>query len=289
MRGTRVAKVLLTQPGPHLSLLGGTPLMITSRFALSLIAALALAFASTACGEDDRSGYSPYSPTGSSGSSGSSGTSGSSGSSADEHPAWLEGTSYTKGYKTENNIAFESEDVGIKFNGAPDYKYEEKVGKSWTKPGTWKVTNKTTLVLSGGETISLSTAMTANCKILKRSSGKILYTTDKVEGCPTAKPLSAAECAKVGTYSKGTQSGTSSSSHSTSTTYELDAEGVLIYTTGSSQSTCYGSTCKSLTNASAPVVGRWWLSGTTVQSDSSQTVSLTGFEFTKSTEPCGGK
>jgi hypothetical protein len=252
----------------------------------SLVSLVVFSIATVACsGDASSSSDSPYGPS-SSGSYSSSGSSGSSGSSAgDEHPSWLVGPSWTKGYKTENNIAFESDDSGLKLDGAPDYKIETKTGKTWSKSGTWKVTSHTQLVL-GSETINLSSAMTANCRILKTSSGKVLYTSSKVKGCPFAKPLSSAECHKTGSYSKSSTSGSTSSSLDTSSSYDLDADGVLVFTSGTTQTTCYGSTCKSLANYAAPAVSRWWLSGSTVVSDGSQSVSLTGYTFSPSSDAC---
>jgi hypothetical protein len=109
----------------------------------------------------------------------------------------------------------------------------------------------------------------------------MLFTSAEVKSCPTAKALSSAELAKVGTYSKSTTSGSSSSSSSTSSSYRLDKDGVMTFTSGSSRTTCYGSNCKSLVNESAPTVSRWYLSGATVMSEGGSAPNLTGFTFSK--------
>jgi hypothetical protein len=254
-----------------------------SLVAVALVTLVALT--SVACSDGDDGGYYPPSSPSSPSGAASNGTNTTTTGTGDEHPSWLVGPAYTKGYKTENNIAYESEDVGIKFGGAPDFKYEEKTGKTWSKSGTWKVSKNDLILSVNSETLPLATALKANCRIFTRGS-RVLFTSEDVKSCPFEKPLSAAECAKVGSYSKGTQSGSSSSSYSTSSTYVLDPDGVVSFTTGSSRSTCYSTTCKSVASSTAPVVGRWWLSGSTVQSDAATKVDLTGYDFSPSTDKC---
>lgn len=204
------------------------------------------------------------------------------------HPAWLSGRSYTKGYKVENNIAFESEDKGISFEGAPDYKYKLKVGKSWSDGGTWKLDGKK-LVLSGGETIDLATKMFASCRIIDLAAGRMF--AEPLEAgaaaCPFAIKASGAACNKVGIYSHNESTSGSSSTWS-STSIVLDPDGFYERNSGHGSSVCYGTTCKSLANNAPPTVGEWQLVGTTLKDKNGTAIDVSGMEFDSAAESCGG-
>ncbi len=233
--------------------------------------------------------------SGSSSSSSSSGTGGKGGGGAppmvDEHPAWLVGLAYTKGYKEENNVYFESEDAGIRFNAGPSYGYDEKIGKTWSKAGSWKVGDGKLVLTSGAGTKSalLSAAMIANCRVLDLPWKSRLWIGGAVAACPFKTPLTAEECAKAGSYShtSETQSGSGDyyTSSSYTTSYQLDPDGFISYETSSFKFTCYGANCKDLSNHSAPTVGRWWLKNGAVVSDA-LTVNLSGMTFAKSKATC---
>ena len=209
--------------------------------------------------------------------------------STDPHPSWLVGRSYTKGFRVENNIPFESEDKGISFKGAPEYKYEIKVGKSWSHGGTWKVDDKR-LVLSSGETIDLSTKMLASCRIIDLAAGRMFADAgdDSTSPCPFAVEITAAACNKVGTYSHTESSNSGSSSSSSSKSLLVDADGFYQRDSSRSSGVCYGTTCKFLNNSEAPTVGEWKLEGTTLKDKNGTVLDVSGLDFTSAAESCGG-
>lgn len=208
-------------------------------------------------------------------------------------PQWLVGRTYTEGYKTEANQPYESDDSGMRFNGAPSYTYEEKSGKTWSTVGTWGVVGDA-LVLApsygASSSINLGSALRANCRVLQRSGWAPLATGTAVAACPYKTPLTASACAKAGRYEKSTRTESGSDNYFqtslTVSTYTLAPDGFIQqdYSSNRTISSTYGG-YSSLTNRHAPIYGRWWVAGTTLESDIG-TLSLSGFTFTKSTGAC---
>jgi hypothetical protein len=204
------------------------------------------------------------------------------------NPAWLVGT-YAYGGKIENNIAFTSEDRAIEFSATT---YRHKMGKDWTSgSGTWKVEGGRIILTGGylnGRTFDLATEMSPNCRVLTLDTLS-LARADVVKGCPFANPpLSADERCLAGTYTKSASSGSSSVSSSDSATVVLDPDRFSSRTTTSSSSRCYGTTCKSLYNSSAPVVGTWSLVNGELTGAGVTLAALRAYKFAPSDPSCGG-
>lgn len=259
----------------------------------------------TACGSGDHRYPSWRSSTSSSSSSSGSGSGSSSGASSGKSstvdaakawPKWLRGLEYASGYKVENNIDMDATEAGIRFEAPAsgtnpeDFVYYHKAGDSWIEGGTWQVKGDS-LELDPGSgsasTISLSSALSANCRILERG-GKKLFTGGVVEGCDrNTRALTGSECAKVGYYSDGrsTESEDGDVWTSNSVNVTLEPDGFFRKTESYVSGRCYGSTCKSLTNTSAPIVGTW--TSTSFSGSSVSWSELADYEFTESDEPCG--
>jgi hypothetical protein len=206
-----------------------------------------------------------------------------------EHPAWLLGLSYTTDYEKMANVSFEARDRGLLLGGAPDYEYSTKLGKNWTFGGKWETRGDRLRLIEKyyGSVMELDmrTAFEANCRVLNLPEGGLGFVKTRVSGCPYRKALSAEECAQAGTYEKARESGSSSSHYSSSETYTLESDGFFHYQTASTESVCYETRCKTLSNVSAPLIGSWKASGKVITGPSGA-ISVAGYEFTPSSQPC---
>jgi hypothetical protein len=133
---------------------------------------------------------------------------------------------------------------------------------------------------------TLTGAFTANCRVISMPGMPRMFTYGMVSGCGVRQPLTTEECNKAGTYTKTDSGGSSSSSYEYSTEYKLEPDGFFSYTTSSFRMTCYGDTCKSLSNRSAPIVGRFWVQNGQIMTDALSSVNVAGFAFTRATAAC---
>ena len=205
---------------------------------------------------------------------------------------WLGGT-YSFYGKTENNVQFSSENRSVTFY--PTTKtYSYALGRS--SPSTGSFVPETTGIrfTNGpllGKNIVFASDISPNCRVL-RLNGATLSKSSIVAACPFVRaPLTPAECARRGTYTKTTSSGSIGSSGSGSessftTRISLERDRFYVYETSSTRRTCVQFECKSLRNDAADLVGSWALTGSTITGPNVTTAELAGFRFTPATGAC---
>jgi len=205
---------------------------------------------------------------------------------------WLAGT-YAFYGKVENNVTFSSDNRAITFSPAART-YTYTLGRSSTGSGAFTAAATGVRFTSGpltGRGITFSTDLSVSCRVL-RLEGATLAKGAPVPACPFPSPsLTAAECARRGTYVRTTESGSigssGSGSESTFTTrITLEKDRFYRYETSSTRTTCFQFDCKTLTNDAADIVGAWALSGTTVSGPGLSAASLAEYRFTPATGAC---
>lgn len=190
----------------------------------------------------------------------SSGGSGSGGTAAvkppDPHPAWLAGYFSNPGHRLTNSATNEA---SLSLSAAGSYSYKS-CHSCTPSDGKWSVSNDTLTFDGGllaGKSYDLSTYLTPNCRILK-VDGHTIWKSSKVSGCPfMIDPLTTAECAVAGTYTKHEET----NGDTTSFTYDyelvVDTDRFYSYEYSSDKSYCLDSGCSFFTDDYEPEVGTW--------------------------------
>lgn len=205
---------------------------------------------------------------------------------------WIGGTYFVTG-KTENNVQFSSDNRSITFY--PSTKtYSYTLGRTQTSSGAF-VAETTAIRFTTGPLVGKSVAFAAdvseNCRIV-RVNGSLLSKGAVVAGCPFVRaPLTSAECARRGTYTKTTKSGSIGSSGSGSessytTRITLEKDRFYRYETSSSRTTCFQFECKTLYNDAQDLVGSWALSGSTITGPSTTLADLATYTFAPGAGAC---
>ncbi len=207
-------------------------------------------------------------------------------------PRWFAGVYYSRVGRTENNVAFSSDNRSLTFR--TDGTYSHSLGRSTSTSGNYTVSATQISCTTGaltGTTFSLTSSFRASCRILD-GLGSPLWSSSEVTACPTYQRVTATECAYVGTYRRSSESGSISASGSGSTTSTTDTitlyrDHFFTYYSSRTIRTCFQYDCRSLVNRPTTQVGAWSVSGGAA-GYSLAALRGAGWTFTRSTVACPG-